>query len=650
MRSLMQPKIWRFVCFVSSVVGLLSYALSSSFNHLFGKWNFLKVFLYTIFSFIICLTILYANTCQTSSISLGLKAHLVFSVFTITTVYSFFFDKANGKPDLYSLISCAAFAIMSLSLSKQTHFGFEVDLLYFFCGYLTLQLMKIKLFLVVVGVIFSYFLIILRFYLGNPIESVHHRLQFQDQHSVVIQVQPESSTASENVHLIIREESNNSESAQVNSGQENMDLRPVIQTNSVDKGRIKMEKYTRTLTKMNEKLNQMIWPEFINNINNNNNNHFIVWQHSYKITGMENVIDGLNKIVGMMVKSGFKTQCCELYNSFRDNFLNMCLCRLGLQDVNLYDFEDKSTQSLINAFYMTLRILLPNERRIWGRVFSGFSLDCCIFSKLKWRRMEIELWKKLLVSETHSGYNRLKDTFLGCEVHPFTHEVMKCILNVSEDKDNAASFHIHDLIQLLHSNLVAKSKNYTNDTLRNLFMLNNNRYIELVARYPPLKTLLGEDWSQKQTSTVHRNIRKYIEYSWNKVLNIIKKSESMAPNVESMRLFNIYFSYICIRESMRRSLNKILLPEYEKFIGRFKDVHGKDVADMYIKYGMSDIEDGLDYFFGENDLGKKRTDSINKGQLRTDSINRHQNPTVGETKQNTTILRPRILPGNNENT
>ncbi|XP_058758440.1 uncharacterized protein LOC131631688 [Vicia villosa] len=283
-----KPTIWRFVCFVSSIVGLLCFALSSSFNNLFGNWNFFKVFLYTIFSFIICLTILFANTCQTSSTSIGLKAHLVFSVFTITRIYSFFFDKANGKPDSYSLISCAAFAIMSLSLSKQTHFGFEVDLLYFFCGYLTLQLMKIKLFLVVVGVTFSYFLTILRFYLGNQTESGQHRFQIPDPHSVVIQ------------------------------------------------------------------------------------------------------------------------------------------------------------------------------------------------------------------------------------------------------------------------------------------------------------------------------------------LNLMKKSDPMAPNVESMRLFNIYFSDICrvqnfcfivdkgIRESMQRSVTKFLLPQYKKFIGRFKDVHGKDVFDMCIKYGMSDIEDGLNYFFRGNDLVKKK--------------------------------------------
>jgi hypothetical protein len=174
-RWMMEPEVWRFVCFVSSIVGMFCYALSSSFNHLFGNWNLWKIILYTVLSFFICVAILFANKWQNSNASLPLKAHLVFCVFAITTVYAFFFDKINGKPDGYSLVSSAAFAIMSLGLSKQSCFGFEVDLLLFFCGCLTAQLMKINLFLALAGLSFSYPLVILRFYLRAPAyESVQN--------------------------------------------------------------------------------------------------------------------------------------------------------------------------------------------------------------------------------------------------------------------------------------------------------------------------------------------------------------------------------------------------------------------------------------------------------------------------------------------
>jgi hypothetical protein len=65
--------------------------------------------------------------------------------------------------------------------------------------------MKIKLILVIVGVSFSYSLIILRFYLSDAIEGGNLGLQTEDQHSLVIQVDAdleESNTAAENTHLI----------------------------------------------------------------------------------------------------------------------------------------------------------------------------------------------------------------------------------------------------------------------------------------------------------------------------------------------------------------------------------------------------------------------------------------------------------------
>jgi hypothetical protein len=158
----MQPKVWRFVGFASSIVGLLCYALSSSFNYLFGDWNLLKIFLYSVFSFILSLVVLFAKIWQHST-SLRFKAHAAFLVLTITSLYSFFFDKVvNGKPDSYSLSSCAAFSIMLPSVSRQTQCGFEIDLMYFFVGSLIVQLMKIKLELCILGVGFSYLIIILR--------------------------------------------------------------------------------------------------------------------------------------------------------------------------------------------------------------------------------------------------------------------------------------------------------------------------------------------------------------------------------------------------------------------------------------------------------------------------------------------------------
>nr|XP_004490677.1 probable WRKY transcription factor 33 isoform X2 [Cicer arietinum] len=43
---IIQKKQWRILGFFSSIIGLISYALSSSFIHLFGEWNFIKIIIY----------------------------------------------------------------------------------------------------------------------------------------------------------------------------------------------------------------------------------------------------------------------------------------------------------------------------------------------------------------------------------------------------------------------------------------------------------------------------------------------------------------------------------------------------------------------------------------------------------------------------
>jgi len=187
-RWLMHTKVWRFVGCVSAVVGLVCYAVSSSFNHLFGNWTLWKIVLYTVFSFIICFIILYARTWQHST-SHRFKAHSAFLVLTITSIYSFFSDKImNGKPDAYSLISCAAFSMMLLSLSRQIQCGFEVDLMYFYLGCLIVQIMKINLPLAIVGVLYSYCLIILRSSFSSlNVTQETQCLGLEEQH-VIIQV------------------------------------------------------------------------------------------------------------------------------------------------------------------------------------------------------------------------------------------------------------------------------------------------------------------------------------------------------------------------------------------------------------------------------------------------------------------------------
>nr|WIL60028.1 nodulation protein [Melilotus officinalis] len=150
--------MWRLVGTVSSVIGLLCYALSPSFNRLIGRWNILKLFLYGMFSLAIIITILFTKQFSVSPSTqyAQLKTYIGFAILMIISVYSIYYDKAvNGKPGILSLVSNAAFALMSLSLSKLMKFGFEMGIFAYFLGCFVIQLWTINRMLIFVAIIFG---------------------------------------------------------------------------------------------------------------------------------------------------------------------------------------------------------------------------------------------------------------------------------------------------------------------------------------------------------------------------------------------------------------------------------------------------------------------------------------------------------------
>ncbi|KAJ1386709.1 putative transmembrane protein [Sesbania bispinosa] len=156
-QRLFQAKMmWRLVGFVSSVVGLLCYALSPSFNRLIGGWNIFKLFLYVVLSLVVCATILFAKQSSLLTQHVQLQMCMSSAVLIIISVYSFFYDKAvSGRPETLSLVSNAAFALVSLSLSRLIQFRFDMGIFSYFVGCLTIQLVTINWKLILVAIIFG---------------------------------------------------------------------------------------------------------------------------------------------------------------------------------------------------------------------------------------------------------------------------------------------------------------------------------------------------------------------------------------------------------------------------------------------------------------------------------------------------------------
>ncbi|XP_020213324.1 uncharacterized protein LOC109797624 [Cajanus cajan] len=161
--------VWRIIGFVSSLVGIITYAVSSPFNKLFNyhELGFLVFIIYCALGSFLCCLMLCTTTWRLPKNTL-LTAHVLFFVLMVTSVYSFYMDKteANTKAKdadkVLNLVSCGSFSLMSLSLSRLSGLGFEAGVFNFFLGSLMLAVMKWSLKFALAAAVFCYVLINIR--------------------------------------------------------------------------------------------------------------------------------------------------------------------------------------------------------------------------------------------------------------------------------------------------------------------------------------------------------------------------------------------------------------------------------------------------------------------------------------------------------
>ncbi|CAJ1975346.1 unnamed protein product [Sphenostylis stenocarpa] len=653
---LQKTKVWRFVCFFSSIVGLLCYALSSSFNHLYGNWTWWKILVYIVFSFIICLAVLFAKAWKCSP---QMETHLVFVILMITCIYSFFFDKeVKGKPDAYSLVSCAAFAIMSLALVRLCHFGFEVDLLYFFSGALTLQLMKIKLWLVIVGGSFTYSLIILRSTLFSS-KSIYHGIQDRDH--VVIEVA--SQLQSQGTGTRTSPRTGQVDSAQLivtmaqeaDSPPENEDQgllvgQPQQHNNSdtdVNSLVAKFEGCIETLKKENGNLILTI----LKHVDEYLKADLITKNHINQLPQLHpddnlvldslpsGIINELGKSIKLMMKAGLEEECLQVYRTSRMGFLNEILS--ALKELNMEGIDELAKmRHTVKALLIVHRIVLPNERRLYERVFQWFIHRLDLFSTLPGRN-KVRFWERIGIEPPMdtvkssriekllylSDDNKDQATVPSSRIHQITRDLLNYIqmiyLNLKDlspiivDKDEKLSLYLHlaMMADILDTSLEAISKSYNDPTLGYIFIINNRRFIHLTSKRENLKPAFGDDWLRKNTIELQQKLELYLRSSWNKIVDTLKLDiNESEPNVATELMknkllsFNEHFDDICnvqatwfvlneeLREHIIKSIENILLPAYGNFIARFQDFLGNH-AYKYIKHGMFDVQHRLNNLF-----------------------------------------------------
>jgi hypothetical protein len=295
--------------------------------------------------------------------------------------------------------------------------------------------------------------------------------------------------------------------------------------------------------------------------------------------------------------------------------------------------------------FETMRDLIPEFESLFSDQYCSFLVNEAITI---WKRLGEAIRGIFIELENLISRDPVKAVVPGGGLHPITRYVMNYLRAVCRShqtlelvfQDNALSlkdYPKHDdrlqsnssfavqiswIMDLLERNLEAKSKIYKDPALCSVFMMNNGRYIVQKTKDSELGTLLGDDWIRKHSAKIRQCHMNYQRSSWNKLFGFLKVDTMAAkPMKEKLKMFSLHFEEICrvqsqwfvfdeqLREELRISIEKLLLPAYGSFIGRFRIVPelAKN-SDKYIKFGIEDVEARLTTLFqgsGGSNGGRK---------------------------------------------
>ncbi|KAA8532232.1 hypothetical protein F0562_032265 [Nyssa sinensis] len=205
-------------------------------------------------------------------------------------------------------------------------------------------------------------------------------------------------------------------------------------------------------------------------------------------------------------------------------------------------------------------------------------------------------------------------------------EVEASISDGERDKDtdregSPFSLQLMRVMDLLDSNLEAKSSLYKDPSLRDIFLMNNGRYIlQKIKGSMEIRPLMGDSWCRRRSTELRQYHKSYQRETWGKLLQCLKHeglqvSGKVCKPVlkERFKNFNTMFDEIYktqatwvvsddqLQSELRVSISAVVIPAYRSFLGRFRQYleSGRQV-DKYIKYQPEDIETLIEELFDGN--------------------------------------------------
>ncbi|KAJ0962995.1 hypothetical protein J5N97_028117 [Dioscorea zingiberensis] len=216
----------------------------------------------------------------------------------------------------------------------------------------------------------------------------------------------------------------------------------------------------------------------------------------------------------------------------------------------------------------------------------------------------------------------------GDDSHPSNNTVNVSSTNKNEDEttnegDEQSPFAVQvmEVMDLLHQNVESKSKLYKDQSLSNIFLMNNGRYVmQKVKGSEEIKRLVGDTWCRKRSSEMRQYHKNYQRETWARLLGCFK-DEGLQANgkvvkpvlKERFKNFNSMFEEIHktqsvwvvsdeqLQSELRVSVSAVVVPAYRSFLGRFQQYlsPGRQ-TEKYIKYAPEDLETFIDDLFDGN--------------------------------------------------
>lgn len=363
------------------------------------------------------------------------------------------------------------------------------------------------------------------------------------------------------------------------------------------------------------------------------------------------------RIAVKLLFAGEKKVCDQIFEGI-DSLRDQCFADVTANSVSvLLSFGEAIARSkrspeklfVLLDMYEIMREIQPEFDIIFGSKFCA-----------EMRETAIGLTKRLAqtAQETFGDFEEAvekdatKTAVLDGTVHPLTSYVinyvkflfdyqstLKQLFREFDDGDSEAQLAsvTTRIMQALQTNLDAKSRQYKDPALTQLFMMNNMHYIVRSVRRSEAKDLLGDDWVQIHRRIVQQYANQYKRVSWSKILQCLSiqglssggnsftgdpgsnSGVSRAMVKDRYKTFNIQFEELHqrqsqwsvpdseLRESLRLAVAEVLLPAYRSFVRRFGPlIEGGKNPQKYIRFSPEDLERMLAEFFEGKTWGEQK--------------------------------------------